>query len=204
MCYFCSSKPKSTMSIHISPASWASFPPTLHLRVITEHQAELPVLYSSFPLAICFIYDSVYMSVLLSHFSRVWLCATPQTAAHQAPPSLGFSSKNSGVGCHFLLQCMKVKSQSEVAQLCPTLSDPMDCSLQAPPSMGFSRQESWSGVPLPSLIHVNIILSIHPLFSEGSKLLRQQFQTSVFIGTNQVTWMYKSGLTLSFIVPYLW
>ena len=37
--------------------------------------------------------------------------------------------KNTGVGCQFLLQCMKVKSQSEVAQSCPTLSDPMDCSL---------------------------------------------------------------------------
>ena len=37
--------------------------------------------------------------------------------------------KNTGVGCHFLLQCMKVKSESEVAQLCPTLSEPMDCSL---------------------------------------------------------------------------
>ena len=36
--------------------------------------------------------------------------------------------KNTGVGCHFLLQCMKVKSESEVTQLCPTLSDPMDCS----------------------------------------------------------------------------
>ena len=53
--------------------------------------------------------------------------------------------KNTGVGCHFLLQCMKVKSESEVAQSCPTLSDPMDCSLPAPPSMGFSRQEYWSG-----------------------------------------------------------
>ena len=41
--------------------------------------------------------------------------------------------KNTGVGCPFLLQCMKVKSESEVAQLCPTLIDPMDCS---PP--GFS------------------------------------------------------------------
>ena len=39
--------------------------------------------------------------------------------------------KNTGVGCHFLLQCMKVKSESEVAQSYPTLSDPMDCS---PPS----------------------------------------------------------------------
>ena len=37
--------------------------------------------------------------------------------------------KNTGVGCHFLLQCRQVKSESEVAQSCPTLSDPMDCSL---------------------------------------------------------------------------
>jgi len=56
---------------------------------------------------------------------------TPWTAAHPAPPSLGLDSpgKNTGVGCHFLLQCMKVKSESEVTQSCPTLSDPMDCSL---------------------------------------------------------------------------
>ena len=56
--------------------------------------------------------------------------------------------KNTGVGCHFLLQCMKVKS--EVAQSCPTLHYPMGCSLPAPPSMGVSRQEYWSGLPLPS------------------------------------------------------
>ena len=37
--------------------------------------------------------------------------------------------KNTGVGCHFLLQCMNVKSEGEVAQLCVTLRDPMDCSL---------------------------------------------------------------------------
>ena len=36
--------------------------------------------------------------------------------------------KNTGVGCHFLLQCMKMKSENEVAQLCPTPSDPMDCT----------------------------------------------------------------------------
>ena len=41
----------------------------------------------------------------------------------------GSPGKNTGVGCHFLLQCMKVKSESEVAQLCPTLHDPLDCSL---------------------------------------------------------------------------
>ena len=59
--------------------------------------------------------------------------------------------KNTGVGCHFLLQCMKVKSESEVAQSCPTLATPWTAAYQAPPSMGFSRQKYWSGVPLPSL-----------------------------------------------------
>ena len=58
--------------------------------------------------------------------------------------------KNTGVGCHFLLRCVKVKSESEVTQLCLTLSDPRTAAFQAPPSMGFSRQEYWSGVPLPS------------------------------------------------------
>ena len=45
------------------------------------------------------------------------------------PRSWDSPGKNTGVGCHFLLQCMKVKRESEVAQSCPTLSDPMDCSL---------------------------------------------------------------------------
>ena len=61
--------------------------------------------------------------LLLSHFSRVRLCATPRTAAHQAPRPWDSPGKNTGVGCHFLLQCMKVKLLS-----CVQLSDPMDCS----------------------------------------------------------------------------
>ena len=58
--------------------------------------------------------------------------------------------KNTGLGCHFLLQCMKMKSESEVAQSCPTLATPWTAAYQALPPMGFSRQEYWSGVPLPS------------------------------------------------------
>ena len=50
-------------------------------------------------------------------------------AAHQAPRPWDSPGKNTGVGCHFLLQCMKVKSESEVAQSCQTLLDPLDCSL---------------------------------------------------------------------------
>ena len=53
---------------------------------------------------------------------------TPWTAAHQAPRPWDSPGKNTGVGCHFLLQCIKVKNESEGAQSCPTLNDPMDCS----------------------------------------------------------------------------
>ena len=60
--------------------------------------------------------------------------------------------KNTGMGCHFLLQCMK--SESEVAQSCPTLATPWTAAYQAPPSMGFSRQEYWSGVPLLSPMYI--------------------------------------------------
>ena len=68
--------------------------------------------------------------------------------------------KNPGVGCHFLLQLMKVKIESEVTQLCPTLSDLMDYSPPGPLSMGFSRQEYWSGVPLPSIIALIVVYCI--------------------------------------------
>ena len=57
--------------------------------------------------------------------------------------------KNTGVGCHFLLQCMKVKSESEVSCVLPSAT-PWTAAFKAPLSMGFSRQEYWSGVPLPS------------------------------------------------------
>ena len=72
--------------------------------------------------------ETIRLLLLLSRVSRVRLCATPETAAHQAPPSLDSPGKNAGVGCHFLLHCRKAKSESEVAQSCTTLSDTMDCS----------------------------------------------------------------------------
>ena len=55
--------------------------------------------------------------LLLSHFSCVRLCVTPQTQPTRLPCPWDSPGKNTGVGCHFLLQCMKVKSESEVAQI---------------------------------------------------------------------------------------
>ena len=59
--------------------------------------------------------------------------------------------KNTGVGCHFLLQCMKVKSESEVTQSCPTLSDPMDCSPPGSSILGIfqARVLEWGAVASP-------------------------------------------------------
>ena len=63
--------------------------------------------------------------LLLSCFSHVQLCATPQTATHQAPLSLGFSRQEHWSGLPF----PSPMCESEVAQSCLTLHDPMDCSL---------------------------------------------------------------------------
>ena len=69
------------------------------------------------------------MLLLLSHFICVRLCVTHRQQPTRLPCPWDSPGKNTGVGCHFLLQCMKVKSDSEVAQSCLTLRDPMDCSL---------------------------------------------------------------------------
>ena len=63
--------------------------------------------------------------------------------------------KNTGVGCHFLLQCRKVKSESEVAQLCLTLRDPMDCSLPGSSIHGIfqARVLEWGAIAFSETRH---------------------------------------------------
>ena len=60
--------------------------------------------------------------------------------------------KNTGVDCHFLLQCMKVESESEVAQSCPTLGNPMDCSPPGSSIRGIFQARVLHWVSLPSPI----------------------------------------------------
>ena len=71
--------------------------------------------------------DGHLLLLLLSHFSCVRLCATLRQPT-RLPHPWDSPGKNTGVGCHSLLQCMKVKSENEVAQSCPTLCDPIDGS----------------------------------------------------------------------------
>ena len=63
--------------------------------------------------------------------------------------------KNTGVGCHFLLQCMKVKSESEVAQWCLTLSNPMDCSLPGSSIHGIfqARILEWGAIAFSTFLY---------------------------------------------------
>ena len=64
--------------------------------------------------------------------------------------------KNTGVGCHFLLQCIKVKSESEVTQLCPTLSDPLDCSLPGSSIHGIFKARVLEWVAIATLLWYKI------------------------------------------------
>ena len=67
--------------------------------------------------------------------------------------------KNTGVGCHFLLQCMKVKSESEVAQSCPTLSDPVDCSLPGSSIHGISQARvlEWAAIAFVATCGLSLV-----------------------------------------------
>ena len=93
----------------------------------------------------------------LSRFSRVWLCATPETAAHQAPPSLGFSRQEHWSGLPFPSLMHESEKWKWSRSVTSDSQRPWTSAYQAPPSMGLSRQEYWSGVPfLSPITYVNL------------------------------------------------
>ena len=91
---------------------------------------------------------NLLLLLLLIISVNVWLCATPQTAAHQAPPSLGFSRQEHWSGLPFPSPMHESESESEVAQLCRTLSDPMDYSLPGSSVHGIfqARELEWGAI----------------------------------------------------------
>ena len=98
--------------------------------------------------------------LLLSRFSRVRPHRQQPTRLPRPWDSPG---KNTGVGCHFLLQCMKVKSESEVAQSCPTLSDPMDCSLPGSSVHGIfqARVLEWGAIAFSDICYMFLYIHMY-------------------------------------------
>ena len=90
--------------------------------------------------------------------------------------------KNTGVGCHFLLQCMKVKSESEVAQSCPTLSDPMDCSLPGSFAHGIFQAGvlEWGAIWYKMCQHSHYRGSIGEKREKGIKNVSEEIMTKNF------------------------
>ena len=120
---------------------------------------------------------------MLSRFSRVQLCATHRRQPTRLPCPWDPPGKNTGVGCHFL-QCMKVKSESEVTQSCPTLSDPMDCSLPGSsiPGIFQARVLEWGA----------IAFSIDAMTPHQSHFLPGCSHTGIASGNEEKTYVSKS------------
>ena len=129
---------------------------------------------------------------MLSHFSRVRLCATPWTAAHQAPPSLGFSRQEHWSGLPFPSPVHE--SESEVAQLCLTLSNPMDCSLPGSSIHGIfqARLLEWGAIAFSDSHHYR-----SAKLNLQAMLKINKWNLKTFIATNMST---PSGLFAYFFL----
>ena len=89
--------------------------------------------------------------------------------------------KNTGVGCHFLFQRMKMKSESEVAQSCLTLSDPIDCSLPGSSVHGIfqARVLEWGAIAFST--HKHYTSSKHMLLTISLKLISFKLLNTIFV-----------------------
>ena len=130
--------------------------------------------------------EEVFIGVSLGTWGNIHLC--PAAAAAKSlqlcptlcnPRDSSPPGKNTGVGCHFRLQCVKVKLLSRVW----LFANPWTAAYQAPPSMEFSRQEYWSGLPLPSPPLSNYSMSF---MSSG---LTSQLQGSLVTLKNLIHWI---------------
>ena len=155
-------------------------------------------------------------SLLLSHFSRVWLCATPQTAAHQAPQSLGFSRQERWSGLPFPSPMHESEKWKWSRSVMSDLSTPWTAAYQAPPSVGFSRQEYWSGVPLvpwpgikPMLPALGLLSLNHLTAREVPEILYIEIQKYIYflydsynLGIYNILCTFKIKFERKFLIMY--
>ena len=110
---------------------------------------------------ILILFTEICLLLLLSHFSRVRLCATPDGSPPGSPfPGILQARTLEWVAISFS-NAWKWKVKVKSLNLARLLATPWTAAYQAPPSMGFSRQEYWSGVPLPSPRDLFICIYLH-------------------------------------------
>ena len=141
-----------------------------------------------------FNFEWLMTLLLLSSVSRIQPCATPQTAAHQAPPPWDSPGKNTGAGCYLLLQCMKVKCEGEVARPCPTPSDPMDCSPPGSCIHGIfqARVLEWGAIAFSKWHCITVKVQVLNLINEHFwnyilEVIASYLSTFLFIFKDEVT-----------------
>ena len=121
--------------------------------------------------------------------------------------------KNTGVGCHFLLQCIEVKSQSEVAQSCPTLRDPMDCNLPGSSVHGIfqARVLEWGAIAfskllcllphiswyIPGIYVTNSLWLLTELFPISHESIKINYCTNILMQIFFIISLDRSGITES-------
>ena len=115
----------------------------------------------------------------------------------------GSLGKNTGVGCHVLLQCMKVKSESEVAQSCPTLCDPMDCSLPGSSIHGIfqARVLEWGPIAFSNLTYYSTSIII---FFTLNVIVVLFIWNSIIIPNEYLTFLSLSSLRNQSLTLLIW
>ena len=106
--------------------------------------------------------------------------------------------KNTGVGCHFLLQCMKAKSESEVAQSYQTLRDPMDCSLPGSSVHGIfqARVLEWGAIAFSGIMNRLIFFTMNLIFSFKS------IDITLYLAISQMFWL-NNLLPVKKLIPII-
>ena len=138
--------------------------------------------------------------LLLSRFSRVRLCATLETA-HQVPPSLGFSRQEHWSGLPFPSPMHESEKWKEVTESCPTLSDPMDCSLPGSSVHGifqarvlewgaiaFSSEWNWIAAKSANLLTIDFMCFLSLNNSSAPWCVESLAENNFFCCSGQLVW----------------
>ena len=124
-----------------------------------------------------YIHMNIYVHIYKPAACQVASVVSDSVRPHGLQPTRllrpwDFPGKNTGVGCHFLLQCIKVESESEVTQLCLTLSDPMDCSPPGSSIHGIFRATvlEWGAI---AFSHIQTYMYLYIYITPGASLVTQ-------------------------------